>query len=308
MALFGGNEVKKISIAVITTGLAAFSVSANDYVAPEMTANQPGFNATANAAIYAGKGLVGAITYGNYHIKGVDANGKNVSSDVSLQVVLGTLHYNTDLELFGAKYSFGSTLVSGGLYPGTSDRDINGKLLSVSYSPWFTPIKLNWQFGDDWHIATNYTFRLGLKSGNTNTDKTYDVHQIGVQATWNMSEDWQVNLASNIEYRTQDLRHGKDMEPGTIGYFESSLHKRFENNMTLGGYAYHVRHLENDRGHNDAGLPLGRYRSELTGVGVEWGMPIEVIDAGLSVRLFTEPQRSNHMHGVRGFVSLAKKF
>ncbi|OAN17808.1 hypothetical protein A3K86_02495 [Photobacterium jeanii] len=288
--------------------LATAQTLADTYVAPEMTANQPGFNATANAAVYAGKGLVSALTYGNYKIKGIDANGQDVPRDVSLQVLLGTLHYNTDLELLGGKYSFGATLVSGGLYPGGSDRDLNGKLLDVSRSPWVTPIKLNWTVGDDWHLAANYTFRLGLKSGNTNTDKTYDVHQIGGQATWNINKNWQANFASNIEYRTKDLRSGHDMKPGTIGYIEGSLQHRFDNGMNLGGYAYHVGHLTNDAGHNDKGERLGYYRSNLTGVGIEFGTPIKAINSSLSVRLFTEPSRSNHMHGVRAFVSLAHKF
>lgn len=288
--------------------LSAYNVSANEFVAPEMTANQPGFNATANAGVYAGKGLIGAITVGNYNIKGIDANGINTPTDLSLQVLLGTLHYNTDVSLLGGKYSFGATLVSGGLYLGNSENDMNGNLLSVSRNPWITPFKINWQLGSDWHLATNYTFRLGQKAGNTNTDKTYDIHQLGVQATWSINDDWQANFASNIEYRTKDLREGRDMKPGTIGYFESSLQRRFTNGMNLGGYVYHVRHLTDDRGHNDAGQLLGHYRSAVSGVGMEWGMPIAALGASLSVRLFTEPQYNNHMHGVRGFISLAKKF
>lgn len=299
--------MKKLSV-VVMTGLAAFCSVADDYVVPEMTANQPGFNAAANAAVFAGKGLIAGLTYGNYNIKGVEQNGKNVPLNTSLQVLLGTMHYNTDAELFGAKYSFGTTLVSGGLYPGSSERDMNGKLLSFSRSPWITPIKLNWQAGEDWFIATNYTFRLGLKLGNTNTDKTYDVHQLGMQVTWNINDAWQANFASNIEYRTEDLREGKDLKPGAIGYFEFSLQKYFDNGMNLGGYVYHVRHLENDRGHNEAGEQLGRYRSELTGIGVEWGMPIEALGAGLAVRVFSEPQRNNNIHGVRAFISIMKKF
>ncbi|MEZ9925527.1 hypothetical protein [Vibrio breoganii] len=299
--------MKKILIASII-GLATFSSMADQYGAPELTANQPGVNAASNAAVYAGKGLLGAFTYGNYSIKGVDTNGTDVPTDLSLEVLLGTLHYNTDWDLFGGKYSFGATLVSGGLYPGSSEHDMNGKLLSVSQSPWLTPVKINWQLGEDWHVAANYTLRFGLKSGNTNTDKTYDVHQLGAQTTWNINQEWQANFASNIEYRTKDLRPGKDMKPGTIGYFESSLQRRFDNGMNLGGYAYHVRHLSNDKGTNDAGEILGRSRSELTGVGVEWAMPLKAIGAGLNVRIFTEPYRRNHMHGVRAFVSVAKKF
>lgn len=288
--------------------LVTSSALASSFVAPEMTANQPGFNAAANAAVYAGKGLIGAITYGHYKIKGIDANGQNLPTDVSLEVLLGTLHYNTDLELLGGKYSLGATLVSGGLYPGGSDRDLNGKLLDVSRSPWMTPIKLNWTIGEDWHLAANYTFRLGLKSGNTNTDKTYDIHQIGGQATWNINDSWQANFASNIEYRTKDLRRGRDMKPGTVGYIEGSLQYRFENGMNLGGYAYNVGHLTKDAGHNDDNQRLGQYHSNLTGVGVEFGTPIKAIDSSLSIRVFTEPSRSNHMHGVRAFISFAHKF
>lgn len=299
--------MKRLSVCAIAIA-ASFNVAANDYVAPEMTANQPGFNATANAAMYAGKGLIGALTAGNYSIKGVDANGSNVPSDLSLSVLLGTLHYNTDIDFLGGKYSLGATLVSGGLYPGDSDKDMNGKLLSVSRNPWITPIKINWELANDVHVATNYTFRLGQNLGNTNTDKTYDIHQVGVQATWNINDAWQTNFASNIEYRTKDLRKESDMQPGTIGYLESSLQRRFDNGMNVGGYVYHVRHLTDDRGHNDAGQLLGKYRSELTGIGMEWGVPIQTLGASLNVRLFTEPQRNNHMHGVRGFVSIAKKF
>ncbi|GLP97613.1 hypothetical protein [Paraferrimonas sedimenticola] len=302
----------KFSARKLAFGVVAFSLSgtvlASDFTAPEMTANQPGFNAAANAAMYAGRGMIGVVTYGNYHIRGVDANGQNVPSDLTLQVLLGTLHYNTDLKLFGGHYSFGATLVSGGLYPGGSERDMNDRLLDVSRNPWVTPIKLNWTLGEDWHIAANYTFRLGQTAGNTNTDKTYDIHQLGGQATWNINDHWQANFASSLEYRTKDLRTGRDMKPGTIGYFEGSLHHKFDNGMSLGGYAYHVRHLTDDKGLNDLGQQLGRYRSQLTGVGLEYTTPIEAIDSTLSVRLFTEPSRTNHMHGVRAFISVARKF
>ncbi|MEZ9924265.1 hypothetical protein [Vibrio breoganii] len=145
------------------------NVVANDYVAPEMTANQPGFSATASAAMYAGKGLIGALTVGNYNIKGVDANGSNVPSDLSLSALLGTLHYNTDIDFLGGKYRLGATLVSGGLYPGESDKDMNGKLLSVSRNTWVTPIKINEELANDVHVATSYTFRLRQNLGNTNT-------------------------------------------------------------------------------------------------------------------------------------------
>ncbi|GLP96351.1 transporter [Paraferrimonas sedimenticola] len=288
--------------------MTTLGVSAEEFVAPEMTANQPGFNATANAAVFAGKGLIGAMTYGNYKIKGVDANGVNTPINTNLKVLLATLHYNTGKKLFGGHYSFGATFVSGGLYAPGSEQDMNGKLLSVSRSPWVTPIKLNWALGNDWHIAANYTFRLGLAQGNTNTDKTYDVHQIGAQATWNINDHWQANFASNIEHRSKDLRRGRDMKPGTIGYFESSLQRKFSNGMNLGGYVYHVSHLSGDKGSNDAGQLLGRFRSQMTGVGLEFGMPIEAIKSSLSIRVFDEPSHRNHMHGVRTFISIAHKF
>lgn len=86
------------------------------------------------------------------------------------------------------------------------------------------------------------------------------------------------------------------------------MQRRFDNGMNVGGYVYHVRHLTDDRGQNDAGQLLDKYRSELTGIGMEWGVPIQILGASLNVRLFTEPQRNNHMHGVRVFVSIAKKF
>ncbi|GAL18871.1 hypothetical protein JCM19235_2294 [Vibrio maritimus] len=288
--------------------LAIAMSGATAYANVEGTANQPGFNATANAGVYPGKGLLGVVTYGHYRLQGVNEHGTDHASPkyTSVDVLLPHLSYYTDKKILGGFYSFGATAVIGGLY-----YDHSGVQSGVSRSPWLTPLRLNWTVGDDVHLAAGYTFRLGSGLASTSTDKTYDVHILNSNLTYNINEQWQLNGSVSIEHRTKDLRQNQSWQPGNIGYFEGSAVYKFESGRTLGAYGYHVTHLNRDKGTQftpEGSLIMGSGYANLTGIGAEFTTPISMLKSTMSVRIFSEPSRSNHMYGTRAFVSLTHKF
>lgn len=299
--------MKKLSLsALLLLSVSAFA--AVDFGSPELTTTQPGSGAGANASKDPGKGWLGAITLGHYNIRGINANGQDHASDkyTSLDLILPHLSYYTDTRILGGRYSFGITGVIGGVHRGSEEVGVG-----VSGSPWLHPIRLNWTVGNDLHVVAGYSVRLGLKSSRMSIDKAYDMHTLNTGVTYDINERWQVNGALQYEHRTATTRNGHRWQAGDIGYVEGSLIRKFDNGMTLGGYAYHIGHLNRDSGVQYDGanyLLMGRYGSHVSALGMEFTTPIEAINSSLSLRVHEEVGQKNHSYGTRGFLTLSHKF
>lgn len=294
---------------VVTALLLSSQVSASiGFGSPELTTTQPGLGAGANTAKYPGKGLVGALTLGHYNIRGTNVNGQDIEAKhyTSLDVILPHLSYYTEAKLLGGYYSFGITGVYGGIYDGKHEIGVG-----MSNSPWLHPIRLNWELAERFNIVAGYSLRLGVQHSNKIVDKSYDMHTINVGVTYDINDTWQVNGAFQYEHRTNVKQNDFSWQAGDIGYVEGSLVRKFENGMTLGGYAYHIGHLNRDQGIQSDGdnqLVMGRYYSQVSAIGVEFTTPIDVIGSSLSLRIHEEVGPNNHTYGTRGFLTISHKF
>lgn len=238
---------------------------------------------------YGGKRGGDGLMIVNYYL---DYNFLVEDEETNVGMILSTLQYDSNFEIFGGKWSGSVT------FPTANYEDNNSiKLVNMM----FVPVQLHWSF-DDVDIQARYAFHTD-KGEPAGIAKEYWGHMLTGVLTHTLNELWSYTLALGYEKRG-DLSDEQDRTPGDIGIFEFAITRQFSS-FYLSVNGYHNRQISDEKG-SDA---FQGERFYLTGLGGEVGLPIKNTNWFLNLRTFYEFESRNAPDdGLRTFIGAIYRF
>lgn len=270
-----------VLILVLTAGASNAAPS----LTPEFGYLAPGIT----GGSYGGKRSGDGFMIANYYLA---YNFLTPEGEIDLGMILSTLQYDSDFEVFGGKWSGSIT------FPTANYADSSAiKLVNMM----FVPAQLHWNLGDV-DIQARYAFHTD-KGEPAGIAKKYWGHMLTGVLTHTLNEQWSYTLALGYEKRG-DLDDGQDRTPGDIGLFEFAITRQFSSfYVSMNGY--HNRQFSDEKG-SDA---FQGERFYLSGLGGEVGLPISNTNWFLNLRGFYEFEGRNAPEdGYRAFLGVVYRF
>ncbi|MBK1880642.1 SphA family protein [Pelagicoccus mobilis] len=238
-----------------------------------------------------------------------------VSADLELSLAYFSLINKPGIELFGAQYAFGGTLVAG-------KADIEAELTAgetslrvaddkTSYGDiTLVPGSFYWNNGSNWHF--NQAFYVVAPVGDydvndvANIGLNYWTFETDFSATY-MNEEKGQDYSFILGYGYNTENDDTDYQSGDEIHLDFVLNQFVSPTLALGVHGYFFKQLSGDSG---AGAQLGDFKAEAAGVGpaVMWVPEKFGGEAAFVAKWIHEYDSENRMDGDHVFLSFMKSF
>jgi len=306
------NQLKNI----FSVGLVAFGFA---YSIPTLAAEGgysnyiPGFYGDIALAVEPADGL--AMRNDVYFYR-ADGDGSVRSGIVELEVDVElsfdylSFLYKPGIEIFGAQYATGATLVLGNV-------DLSGEVSAGPFSQSFGDDKTSygditlvpgifyWNNGDKWHFSQSFYLVVPVgdydENDAANTGLNYWTFETDFAATYLNQETGQ-DYSVVVDYTYNTENDDTDYQSGDEFHIDYVFNQFLSESLAIGIHGFYFKQLSGDSGD---GALLGDFKAEASGIGpaVMWIPPKYEGNVAFVAKWLNEYDSENRLEGDHVFLS-----
>jgi hypothetical protein len=230
--------------------------------------------------------------------------------DVEFSFDYLSLLYKPGIEVFGAQYAFGATLVFGNV-------DLSGEVSAGPFSQSFRDDKTSygditlvpgifyWNNGDKWHFSQSFYLVVPVgdydEDDAANTGLNYWTFETDFAATYfNQETGKDYSVVVGYGYNTEN--DDTDYQSGDEFHIDYVFNQFLSESLAIGIHGFYFRQLSGDSGD---GALLGDFKAEASGIGpaVMWIPPKYEGNVAFVAKWLNEYDTKNRLEGDHVFLS-----